>query len=433
MRRRFIIPDAEDDAQQQTSTLFRFVPYEIIIEYVCPSWRFYATCRSFWEICPHELRFAVAWANDLSKYGVAVVRAMDKESREQCENSVWNAMDEFPEFKLKGKDVQRVLGGFGALGNPSSFHHPVVRDLRKDIKHRLVQPMLHEYAKHTTGQTEGVYVEMLFDRLCVRDERNKRPSPEAWHRDVYEAEEYKLRPLPNSLPGGHKDIIFGGWINVDHREQQFVGLVGSHKLTFTGVKGFSTFNKVEITDLGFEDRLKAQAMQSYGNTLRTNIKGEIVVPPGHIILFNQGIIHSIKSGPQPNTPALRIFHGFRLTGDKSPLFDIDDVIEHGGVPRIPSGQLPPMYSKNHYSAFVSTTSSRWREWGHNTFQENCLFERNSSGYAYKTPGSKNNANALCNKARSMPSLTEMQLMSDMYVYSASDKAIMSPEALENGL
>lgn len=368
-------------------------------------------------------------AKDLSEFGVAVVPVMDASSRSWWEEAVWTAMDEFPEYKVKGKTAQRVLGGFGAFGNPSSYHHPVVRSLRSKIKRLAVKPVLKEYAEDVIGQTDDVNLESLFDRLCVRYEPFLRPGAELWHRDIYDAKEFKLRSLPRSLPDGRDDIIIGGWLNLDHREQHFVALVASHDEPFSGAKGFAKFSEAEIARFRFNERLQGQASRFFGNTLRTNTNGEIIVPPGHLILFVQRIIHSVKSGQQPDTPALRFFHGFRLTGEEIPLIPHNDVIENGGVPRIPSGQIPPMFSKNHYAAFAKATGARWREWGANTFKDVCLFERSSSGYVYKTPGSKNNRNVFANKNRAMPSLSEMGLMSEEFAYSDADKAIVSPQPL----
>ena len=54
--------------------------------------------------------------------------------KENTEDNIFKMLDEMPEYKIQGREVQRVLGGFGALGNPSSFHHPIVQDLRNDLK-----------------------------------------------------------------------------------------------------------------------------------------------------------------------------------------------------------------------------------------------------------------------------------------------------------
>lgn len=368
-------------------------------------------------------------ADDLNRYGVVVLPVMNEAERSWWEESMWQAMDQFPEYKVKGKATQRVLGGFGALGNPASFHHPMVRRLRGKIKRLAVGPVLKDYAENVLGDGNSVKLESLFDRLCVRYEPFLRPAAETWHRDIYDAKQYNLRPLPKSLPDGREDIILGGWLNLDHREQHFVALLGSHDEPISGTQGFARFNEAEIAQFGFNERLHEQSSMSYGSTLRTNAGGEIIVPAGHLVLFVQHIIHAVKSGEQPKTPALRLFHGFRLTGEDIPLIPHDEVIEKGGVPRIPSGQLPPMFSKNHYAAFAKATGGRWREWGATTFKDECLFERSTRGYVYKTPGSKNNRDVFVNKNRTMPSLQEMGLMTEDFMYADADRDIMRPQSL----
>ena len=345
-------------------------------------------------------------SDDLLRYGVAVVRIMDEGSRKTWNDLLFRAMDEFPEYKVTGRTVQRVLGGFGALGNPSSFHHPTVRAFRRSLKKLTVHPVARDYVRKRFGPAgQHVRLEAMFDRLCVRMDEFKAPTAEAWHRDIYDADTYRLRPLPRSLPGDELDTLIGGWSNLDHRHQSFVGLVGTHDESFQGGSGgFAAFTDGDIRKFRFAERLAAQAHRQYGHTLHCNAAGEIVVPPGHAILFLQRVVHSVKSGPQPETPALRVFHGFRLTTEEAALFDHRSVVENGAVPRIPSGQTPPMYSKNHYGAF-SGKDPRWREWAGRTFHPECLFTRTTTGGAkYFTPGSRDNVNRAANAGRYMPSL-----------------------------
>ena len=76
---------------------------------------------------------------------VAVPVFHDEDTRNKWETKVWNAMGEFPEYKRTGKMVQRVLGEFGALANPSSFHHPVIQQLRHKVKKYISGPLLKQY------------------------------------------------------------------------------------------------------------------------------------------------------------------------------------------------------------------------------------------------------------------------------------------------
>lgn len=371
--------------------------------------------------------------DDLLTLGVAVVRAFDDSGRRHWEERLYEAMDSFPEYRVKGVTAQRVLGGFGALGNPSSFHHPEVRLFRRMRKKLIFRPLLAAFVKRRFGCAagRGVLLEALFDRLCVRCEAFNRPSAEVWHRDIYAAEKFSLRPLPRSLPGGARDLIFGGWTNLDHREQRFIGLLGTHVEGFTSTseaEGFAEFSKEEIARFRFEARLAAQANGRYGNTVRTDARGHVRIPPGHCIVFQQQLVHSVVSGLQPDTPALRVYHGLRLTTERVPLFDIAAVVENGGVPRIPSGQMAVMFSPNHYQYFA--THERYRTWGERTFKQQCLYRRvTKANVPYHTPGSQGNRNRAANAGRYMPSLTEMGLWDPRYAYSEREWRAMHPQRL----
>jgi hypothetical protein len=368
---------------------------------------------------------------DLAQYGVAVVRAFDDVGRRHWNERLFRAMDDFPEYRLRGPTVQRVLGGFGALGNPSSFHHPEVRVFRRMRKKLLLRPVMAAFARQTFGEgrCDEVRMESLFDRLCVRCEDFHRPVAEAWHRDIYGAAAYKLRPLPHTLPGGAADLLFGGWTNLDHREQRFVGLLSTHREAVTrGQSGFAEFSKADVQKFRFNERLLQQADRRFGHTLHTDAKGHVRVPPGHAILFQQELVHSVVSGPQPETPALRVFHGVRLTTETVPLFDVAAAIDNGGVPRIPSGQIPPMFSSNHYQFFAS--HERYRRWGEQTFRRECLFERRTRTNAvYYTPGSRGDRNRAANAGRYMPSLSEMGLWDERFAYSDAEVRAMHPQRL----
>ena len=370
-------------------------------------------------------------ALDLLEYGVCVTRVMDESSRAASEQTMWSTLDEFPEYKVKGRGVKRSLGGFGALGNPSSFHHAEIRKFRRFRKDVAFMPIMREYAKvRFPDEYEGVNCEALFDRIIVRCEEFGRPTAETWHRDVYGANEYKLRPLPKSLPGDEQDIIFGGWLNMSPLTQTFVCNVCTHKDVVTS-EGFAQLSDAEKREA--EWRLTVQAKNTSGaRTLVFDDKGRVVIPPGHAVIFEQQLVHSVVSGPQPAIPQMRFAHGIRLTCETSSLFnDIDVVTTQGCVPRIPSGQVPPMYSKNHYSFFNKAGDTKFSTWGSTTFVDACLFKRvRKDGGTYHTPGSRGDTNKTANKGRFMPSLLEMGLWtSDEFAYTASDVQTLCPEAL----
>lgn len=197
-----------------------------------------------------------------------------------------------------------TLGGFGALAIPSSFHHPNIRFIRKKV-YKLVKPILNPlFPKHSR-------LELLFDRVSIRRVGTS-TSAESWHRDV----------CPVSLPD---DIILGGWINLDpdgSPNQKFSCSPGTHNDKPDDKTGFA---KTKIVP---------------------TIKKIYEVPPGHIILFHQNILHEVKS-QKAKFESHRLYLGWRLTNSEKPLFDHSKIIDTQGVPKIPSGQIPPMYAKLH--------------------------------------------------------------------------------------
>ena len=380
---------------------------------------------------------SIAFARDLHELGVVVVPVLDEQARADWEGRFFAAMDEFPEYKIRGREVQRVLGGFGALGNPSSFHAPVVRAFRRFMKNDFATPIMRELARIRFSQhLRTVRLETLFDRVCVRKQAFLQPSSESWHRDVYDSSAHGLRPLPKTLVPDDEieptfDLMFGGWTNLDHRDQHFVGLAGTHTDDDDGAAGFAAFNLAQVVDFGFDERLKGQANRTIGHSIVTDCQGNIVVPPGHAILFFQRIVHAVKGGVQPPTAALRVFHGYRLTRETTSLMDVQGVVDDGGVPRIPSGQMPAMYSKNHYGAFNDEDTDRWRNWARETFVDACLFGRHTKKrrLQYFTPGSQEDRDTRANRGRYMPSLAEMDLLDDRFRYSLADRSVLTPQPL----
>lgn len=196
-----------------------------------------------------------------------------------------------------------TLGGFGALAIPSSFHHPDIRFIRQ-IVYDKVKPELRKYFNHSR-------LELLFDRVSVR-RIGTSTSSESWHRDV----------CPDALQG---DIILGGWINLDpdgSPPQKFSCSPGTHRVV-TDRTGFAKTKEVPTNKKVYE------------------------IPPGHVILFHQNLLHEVKA-QKATFESHRLYLGWRLTESTAPLFHHEDIIEFQGVPKIPSGQIPPMYAKLHW-------------------------------------------------------------------------------------
>ena len=351
-------------------------------------------------------------ADSLHRYGTIVIPVLTDDYHNWVEK-IWKAIEEFPEYKVKGKNVQRVLGGFGGYGNPSSFHDPVIRQFRLTIKKIVAELVFKPYAENFEPNNDKL--EMLFDRICVRHKDFGNVSKESWHRDIYDC------TLNNQKKSQTTDNIFGGWVNLSNNMQHFVCIIGTHNDAHEGDKGFALIKDNEKKKLN--DILKLQANNTYGH-VSMNSNGHVKVPPGHAVIFFQHILHTVlNSLHKSQEPELRIFCGYRLTNDEKPLLEYD--IDNMSVPILPSGQVPPMYSKNHYMHF--NKSSKFRKWAENTFHERCLFQRKTTdGIVYYTPGSQISDSKI-NKQRSMCSLKEMGFES--IPYSDEDIKVLTPEIL----
>lgn len=221
------------------------------------------------------------------------------------------AMREMPEYK--NESAARVAGGFAALGNPSSFHHPLVRRLR-EYAHATLVPL---WAGFVAGNPSlaGHKLEQVIDRMLCR-ERGQAPSAESWHRD-------------EAALALDTDLVFGGWWNLDMTEQYFSCVPGSH----TGVNEHRGFHK-----LSSEERTAAAAQAQL-----------ITIPPGALLVFNERILHQIVGRPAKQRMH-RLFLGWRLTESEESLYpDLLQRLQAQAIMPLKSGQLPPMYPKLYWT------------------------------------------------------------------------------------
>ena len=317
--------------------------------------------------------------------------------------------------------MQRVLGGFGALGNPSSFHHPTVQALRAHLKDTVAVPLFRRYRRRA-----GLRLEALYDRICVRAADFGAVSAESWHRDIYDGPKYGVRELPEG------DEMFGGWLNLSPYPQRFVALVGSHageeaRAAQRRGGGFAALSETAQRAERVEERMRAQAECTFG-AVCADANGHLIVPPGGLLVFYQRLLHAVAAGKPPAAPQLRLFCGYRLTTEATPLFPLDSVVANNAVPRIPSGQMPPMYSQNHYAFF--STHAKYREWAQLTFKRVCLFVRKTPrGVTYATPGSADDRDPHANRTRTMPSLAAMGFAP--YPYTERTRRALLPEWIDD--
>ena len=210
-----------------------------------------------------------------------------------------------------------VLGGFSGFGNPSSFHNPAVRKVRYDVYQKSKMVLSEVYPDRN--------IEVLYDRLMVR-KSGCVPSKESWHRDI----------TPNI---DIKDVIFGGWINLDDRSNYFSCIPCSHLEKQDGPNGFAKISKTSAEYSTLNKR-----------------KQKIEVKPGYCILFFQNILHEVLS-QKLSYDSYRVFNSIRITDSKEPLYNKLKIMELQAVPPLPSFQIPPMYAKLHWTNWLEKIKS----------------------------------------------------------------------------
>ena len=172
----------------------------------------------------------------------------------------YNRDPENPDFDSSGNRLDYVLGGFGALGNPASFHNPLARDLRLQgyiaLMEQIFRGMIEQ--RLSKEQRENMKIEMLFDRMMYRITSQK-PSAESWHRDVMP---------PHYIQ--REDEVFGGWLNLDTQNQYMSCIPGSN---------LGVIQRELAPGFASIDKEKVKMVSQY--------KHRFTIPPGHLIIFPQ--------------------------------------------------------------------------------------------------------------------------------------------------
>jgi len=181
-------------------------------------------------------------------------------------------------------DKTRLVGGdFAALGNPSSFHSPTVRKLRRIAHAAMVDA-------HPFKLDDGYEVSQVIDRLMKRI-TGAAPGRETWHRDV----------ATNTL---ENDLVFGGWINLDDENQLFSCIKGTHNDAVGAGAGF-------VSALSDIDNEKIAAHPKHKH------KPYVQIPAGYMLIFNERLIHEIVSKKAMKT-MLRLFTGWYVSKSAQP-------------------------------------------------------------------------------------------------------------------
>jgi hypothetical protein len=234
------------------------------------------------------------------------------------------------------------LGGFAAMANPSSFHHPTIRKFREMMAAAMLDL--------DVFPIKGRKLEQCFDRMGYRIP-GEEVGGESMHRD-------------NSPEAKDGDIIFGGWLNFEDEPQYFSCCPRTH-------------SEVGNQNTGFAKITSEEEKAVYKLQFRL-----IEIPPGHAVVFYERLVHEVRKGNAKRT-MVRMFLGWRITDDDKPLFGEQDTnrwIGDQAVPKIKSDQVPrvipkayPNFPKIRKTDTSFTNFQRLTDWSRRTYIPRCLY------------------------------------------------------------
>jgi hypothetical protein len=201
------------------------------------------------------------------------------------------------------------------------------------------------------------------------------PSKESWHRDT--------TPSEFTTAG---DSIFGGWINFDLYEDQYFSCIKtshSHE-PLDSMKRIDYNKRDPITGSGFKKYSAPD--QTKLDELKIPLKERVAIPPGHMVIFYQEIVHELLSTKRPayKGPSYRLFTGWRLTHDMLPFKPTHpfNFYTDMATPRIKSGQAPALYSV--VGNWAGSGTKGLEKWSNDTFKPELLVRQlmKSTGETY---------------------------------------------------
>lgn len=361
---------------------------------------------------------------DLLRIGVATIPIPELSTlakRQAARAALDKAISNFPEYQkhyvqdgawvfhkdkktnaVKANKRKLVMGGFAALGNPSSFHNPFVRRWRmivhshtKDFMRRVV---LHPDFPMSPRDKNTLRFAQEIDRLMVRP-AGAQPSAESWHKD-------------SSPLAPKQDLIFGGWLNLDEAHQGF-----SCVLPTDGKALVKDKDKDEDDDLRGRVGFEPIADKTFNKELSKQ-STLIKVPPGHLLVFLDEIIHEVLSKKYDHVTQ-RLFMGWRLTHAKTPLCkDLAKKLDTMAAIPLKSNQEPPMYAALHWT----NHSNALEKFSVEAFKDECLVWT-------KMMSTKKMVQHV---PRYMPSLKKLGMAHVYPAYKPEEKALMRPALLFDG-
>lgn len=265
-------------------------------------------------------------ARYLRDHGYVMLDVLPPDELVAYNRRVLEYLDTLPE-RVPGSDGLSVSGGFACYGVASSFHNPVVRELRLRLD-AVVRPVL----RSLCGGERNI--QSVVDRVMDRA-RGLCAGTESVHRD--------------EAKGALKDDwIFGGALNLNLEGQQAFSLQPDTHIFGANVAG-GNFTVETDRDIKREFKARRQLVE-FG--------------PGQMILLFENIRHEVR-GNKATCRQLRLFHGFRVTDSFEALYPenvarmaTQDILVYKGgeLPRM----IPKLYPNLHWGPWQTFSGkNKW--------------------------------------------------------------------------
>lgn len=240
-----------------------------------------------------------------------------------------------PELKGDIEHTRFVLGGVGYVPFASLWYSEIVRYITKMVYTKTMEenPFVIE---------EDKYVSMLPDRPLVRFPTQAVVEKGKWHQD----------DAANSVVG--VDDIYGGWINLNPDVTQFFKAIpGTHN---PGHPIFENLKQKNGEKRGYSN-FRENSDQTYlSNYWKKEVGKLIEIPPGHVLIFQENLIHTVYPNPPIDKPILRLHTSFLISTSDIALNDrptqqkyrkrrkLLDLFRDQEMVPVRSGQHTPLYS-----------------------------------------------------------------------------------------
>ena len=326
-------------------------------------------------------------SNDLYQDGVCVIPVFSEDPvrlstistmfQSICEN----APELLPLTETNNKHWRFVLGGVGYIPFASVMYHPEIRALYKEAFETAINLDIFKTWKENRFTVDEINspgkirVGLLPDRALYRfpdqivDENGK------WHRDI--------APYLNSE---NQDICFGGWVNLNYNTTQYFKCYkGSHNETHEIYQKLQTTNRNDNNGIGFSNFKTKEDQKALKDNWKTMGGPIIEIPPGHMVIFRENIIHVVMKNPPMTNPMLRIHLGFLVSTNHIPLHDRSLSIRQaelqrqrekgkgkGNISEIDQNRLTPLRDLFAKQALIPVRSGQ----GTGTYSPMNLFGRN---------------------------------------------------------